>query len=130
MKEVVEFDNSFLLVYQQYYKDVEVLNAELKIKVTPEGQITWINSHCYQDIQISEKPNISLADAKNIALSRYDVQSNESKENGKLVIFRDHETDNLSLCWNLMLINKEKNLNKILLINANTGEIFLSMIHS
>ena len=125
LEEVVEFDNYFLLTYQQYYKDVEVMNAELKIKVTPEGKVPWISSNCSQDIKISEKPNISLTEAQKIVLSRYDVQSNESQENGKLVVFRNPETDNLNLCWNLVLINKEKNLHKILLIDANTGKIIL-----
>ena len=128
LKELELTKDKYVLTFQQYYKDIPVLGAKIKIMVNQKGQINYISSgfnNVQQDVSIA--PKISLQNAITLAMDELSINDSETEiVDDNLVIYSNNETGLLHLCWKFRINCREKNLYKIILIDSNTGT-FLSI---
>ncbi len=87
LDRIIELGNKYIVAYQQYYKNLPLWNVKLKLKVTANGQVLTIKSSCYDNLNISTEPKISIDKAKQITLTHLNADDEKSSINGELLLY-------------------------------------------
>lgn len=122
----IEFDSEMWFIsYKQKYNGLTVYNSELGYSIDKNNNIVSLGSDCYENINVSTNPNISTAQASQIAHNDSKIHGGKNEEKSELIVY---PSDNLgstkfSLCWLLELNERDKGISFRYIIDANTGEI-------
>jgi parallel beta-helix repeat protein len=124
--EITAANGKYSLVYQQYFQNIPVLNAQLRLRVNSKGQVLFISSDFYKISDISVNPNINLETAINIAKSFLPINTEYVSKGGALVIYPHIDSSTLLLGWYFRLLSKGHSIHKEIFVDAHSNKI-LSM---
>ena len=104
--------------FEQYYNNIRVENRGVTIFTQQEtGRVIEIINNCYINEYIETTPQISIEEAKQIALSTYDVEITGEPE---LFISSRNNTGIKVLAWYIPAVGEVGDIE----INAHSGEVF------
>jgi len=125
LAEITAANGKYSVVYQQYYQNIPVWNAQLRLRVNSKGQVLFIGSDFYKIPDISVNPSINLQTAINTAKSALSINTDCASEGGTLVIYPNIDASILLLSWNFRLLSEEHGMDKEIFIDAHNNKILL-----
>lgn len=140
LKRKTRHDNSSTTYrYQQVYKGVPVIGAELVAGVDELNQVSYVSGETALNLSLSVEPTLSSEQAKNIALSAVSKwyrgkADNLSSSTPELSIYRAEllspNTMPETLVWKVAVTAEQ--INELFFVDANSGLIIfhLNQIHS
>jgi len=117
-EDITEFNNKFIITYQQLYKKIPLWNVKLKLKIAKNGQVLMIKSPCFDNPSVPVQPKITTDEAKKNAVANFNTDIKEVMD-CELLIYPQRETGKLYLCWHIKI---ENGINKGIMIDAQTGQ--------